>query len=173
MSKNFAEQESLPDFSALVKALNDAGAQVVLIGGQAMIAHGSDYQTRDIDFAFSRQKENLRAIVKALEGFNPRPRDFPSDLPFVWDEVSLGNSTSITLATTEGMVDFLAEPSGAPPFKELLAGGLHTSYNGLPVVAASIEHLISMKTAAGRPKDLAHIEELKSLQKLIDEVALD
>jgi hypothetical protein len=37
---------------------------------------------------------------------------------------------------------------------------------GIPVLIASSDHLVAMKLAAGRPKDLADIEELEAIRRL-------
>jgi len=160
--------EKLPDFTTVLKALRESGAQVVLIGGVAMNAHGTDTATFDIDFAFARTRQTERAIAQALGRFHPRPKGFPEGLPFVWDETTVHNMTTLTLATAEGDVDFLAEPDGAPPFTELAARALEVEVFGERVLVASIDDLIAMKRAAGRPKDLLHIMHLEAAKKRSD-----
>jgi hypothetical protein len=159
--------DTIQDFTAILKALNQSKARVVLIGGVAMIAHGSDSATKDIDFAFARDRENLVAIVSALASFSPRPKGFRPEPPFIWDELTLGNSTTLTLTTSVCDVDFLAEPDGAPPFSKLYERGIDISIFGERVRVASAEDLISMKRAAGRERDLYHLRELESLGKLV------
>lgn len=162
-------QERPPDFAGLLRALTQADARFVLIRGFAMIAHGSDYETKDVDFAFVRDPANLKAIVQALRPFSPRPWGFPEDLPFVWDEMSLRNSTILTLETGLGRVDFLAEPPGAPPFETLYHRSPQIELFGMMVRVASIDDQIAMKQAAGRVKDQLHLLELQALKKLIEE----
>lgn len=120
--------------------------------------------TVDVDFAFLRSRENAKRISAALRPFNPRPVDWPEGVPFVWDDQTVFASTSMTLETDIGRIDLLAEPSGSPGY-ELLKGRAQTlELQGFNVRVASIEDLISMKLAAGRPKDLAHVEQLESLR---------
>jgi predicted nucleotidyltransferase len=159
-------QEKPPDFEILVRALIEAEARVVLIGGFAMMAHGSNTDTRDVDFAFARDKQTVHALKVALDPYKPRPRDFPLDLPFLWDEQSIWVSTLLTLQTTVGKIDLLAEIEGVGSFDELDRGALVVPMFGLPVKVASLQHLVAMKLAAGRPKDLIHSEELKRLIEL-------
>jgi hypothetical protein len=51
------------------------------------------------------------------------------------------------------------------PFHELWAAAATMNIGGQDVRVASIEHLIRMKTAAGRPQDLADIERLRAKVK--------
>jgi len=75
----------------------------------------------------------------------------------------------VALKTDIGRIDLLAEPAGAPSFKELKAHALLVELDGFQVYVASIDDLISMKEAAGRPKDLGAVAELKTLKGLHEE----
>jgi hypothetical protein len=140
-----------------------------VIGGLALIFHGGDYSTTDVDFSLVRKRENARIIASVLAPYHPLPIDWPEGVLFVWDEATLMNSTNLTLTTDLCRIDFLAEPAGAPPYAELKARADRFDLDGSTVYVACIEDLISMKRAAGRPKDLAHAAELETIQKLLDE----
>lgn len=47
-------------------ALRDAGVEFVLIGGAAMVAHGSAQVTQDLDICYGRSRENIGRLVSAL-----------------------------------------------------------------------------------------------------------
>jgi len=47
-----------------------------------MVLHGSNYMTSDIDFAISRDRENLKKVAAALSQDHPKPEGWPADLPF-------------------------------------------------------------------------------------------
>ncbi len=81
-----------------------------------MIAHGSTRNTFDTDISIARGRENAVRIVRALAPLKPRPRDFPPDLPFVWDETTVRSMSIATLTTTAGYLDWLTEPEGVDPF---------------------------------------------------------
>ncbi len=49
----------------------------VVIGGVALSVHATAYIMFDIDFAYSRNKENLAKIAKTLAPYSPRLRGFP------------------------------------------------------------------------------------------------
>ena len=158
-------QEKPPDLESLIRALIEKGARVVLVGGYAMIAHGANTETRDVDFAFAREKQTVRAIVEALAPFRPFPREFPAGLPFVWDELSVSTSTLMTLQTTAGKIDLLGETPGVETFEELYRSADTINLYGFQVKVACMEHLIAMKRAAGRQKDLDHLQNLENLRR--------
>lgn len=157
--------EQLPDFRAILEALSRADVRCVLIGGLALTVHGSSYVTQDIDFGYSRDKMNVQALVRALEAVHPRARGLPPDLPFVWDERTLRALTNMTLDTDVAPVDLLADIPGVASFEALWERSVVMEVYGVRVRVAAIEDLIAMKVAADRPKDRAHLVELRALYR--------
>jgi hypothetical protein len=49
------------------------------------------------------------------------------------------------------------------PYRDLKAAGTKITVSGRQVVVASLDHLIAMKEAAGRPKDLLRATEYRVL----------
>jgi hypothetical protein len=126
---------------------------------------GSAYLTKDLDICFSRSGTNPKRLAAALAPFQPRLRDFPAGLPFVWDETMLQNGTIFTLTTDLGIIDLLAEAAGVGSFDEVKRRSIEVDAFERCVYTLSIEALIDTKRAAGRSKDLAHIHELESLRE--------
>ncbi len=89
----------------LFQALNEESAEVILIGGVAMIAHGISYNTNDIDLCYKRDRDNIERLIRAIAPFNPRMRvenltDAEAQaLPFQFDVRSPWNIESLTLMT--------------------------------------------------------------------------
>lgn len=54
------------DLARICRALNDAGARYVLIGGFAVIAHGATRFTKDIDLLVDDAPENVARVKQAL-----------------------------------------------------------------------------------------------------------
>lgn len=102
-----------------IQSLADNGVDFVIVGGVAIKIHSSAYVTLDLDFCYSRTKENLSKIVSALSGFNPRPRDFPKELPYFFDERTLQNATNFTFETDIGDIDLLGEVAGVGTYTEV------------------------------------------------------
>lgn len=158
--------EAPPDFQCLLKRLSAANVRFVLIGGLAMVAHGSSYVTRDVDLGYDRSPSNLKALASALAPFHPRLRDLPTELPFMWDERALQIGMNFTLVTDKGDVDLLGHTPGVFSFEELWDESIEMELYGERVQVASLDHLIAMKHAANRPKDQAHLLELEALRSL-------
>lgn len=158
--------EQSNDFQQVIEALNAGGLRFVIIGGIAMRLQGAAHMTDDIDFAFARDPQSLEALVKALTPYHPRLRGAPPGLPFFWDVRTLQTSINMTLETDAGSVDLLGEPAGVASFEDLWQGATVMDRQGVPVRVASVDALIAMKRAAGRPKDQAHLLELERLRQL-------
>jgi hypothetical protein len=133
----------------------------VVVGGLAGMAHGSRYPTNDTDVAYGRDKANLERLARALQELGATLRGAPPDVPFVVDAVSLANGANFTFDTKFGPFDILGDPAGAPRYEALRDDGVGAELFGVSVVVASLDHLIAMKEAAGRPRDLLAASEYR------------
>jgi hypothetical protein len=88
------------------------------------------------------------------------------DVPFIPDGRTLTRTRILTLDTPLGLIYLLAQPDGAPPYERLRERAVRELIGGVEVQVASLEDLIAMKKAAGRPKDLVAVEELEAIQRL-------
>lgn len=149
-------------FEKAVQALSDAGVDFVVIGRVSAALHGSARVTFDLDICYSRAASNLQRLA-ALAPFHPRPREFPGDVPFVWDEKTLGNATMLTLQTDLGEIDLLAEVSGLGSYGEAKANSVVVEAFGRNIWTLDLPSLIKAKRATGREKDLQALPELESL----------
>lgn len=120
-------------------------------------------------FVIIRTTENLKKIAKALAPFNPRLRDFPKELPFVWDEITLQNGTNFTLETDIGDIDLLGEVSGVGDFKAVESESVEMEILDVFVKVISLDDLIKAKRAAGRTKDLLVLPELEALRETLSD----
>jgi hypothetical protein len=151
------------NFIAAVQALVDKDVDFVIIGGWSAILHGSSSVTNDLDICYSRSPDNLKRVVAALTSFNPRLRDLPQNLPFVWDQTTLRNAAILTLSTDLGAIDLLAEVSGLGGFEEVKSNSVLVQAFGRDVWTLDLPALIRAKRAAGRAKDLQILPELEGL----------
>ncbi len=104
-------------------------------------------------------------LAAALETFKPRPREFPPDLPFIFDAQALLSNELLTLETTAGDVDLLASVKGIGGFDAVATFAESVAYDGFTLQVLSIDGLIIAKRAAGRPKDQAGLLELEALRE--------
>lgn len=135
----------------------------VLIGGLAAIAHGSARATFDLDVAYARSDENLERLSLALRELGATLRGAPAGLPFQPDSETLRRGLNFTFTTKAGSLDVIGEPAGAPPYAELRRRASVERISGLSIRVSSVDHLIAMKEAAGRPHDKVTAAELRVL----------
>jgi predicted nucleotidyltransferase len=157
-----------PDFrpTELLQRLVDGGVDFVVVGGLAAVAHGSAAITRDLDITYSPDEANLGRLGQVLVALDARLRGVTEDVPFIPDGRTLRRTRILTLDTPDGWIDLLAQPDGAPVYERLRAGATRAEVAGVEVWIASLDDLIAMKKAVGRPKDLVAVEELEAIQRL-------
>lgn len=159
---------SWPSFrpSGLLKRLVAHGVDFVVIGGIALIAHGSARNTRDLDIVYATDPANVDALGAALIEISARLRGVPDEVPFVPDGRTLRRAQILTLDSDEGWLDLLVAPAGSPPYPELRERADRVTIGGVAVLIASLEDLERMKRAAGRLRDLADLEEIEVIRRL-------
>lgn len=135
----------------------------ILVGGGAGIAHGLARATYDVDVVYSRDVDNIQRLVDALRDQAPYLRGAPPGLPFRWDVATIQHGLNFTLTTSLGNLDLLGEITGGGTFEELLPHCASIEFHGIRCHVVTLERLILLKRAAGRPKDLEVIAELQSL----------
>jgi hypothetical protein len=67
--------------------------------------------------------------------------------------------------TRLGDFDVLGTPSGTRGYDDLVRSAETVDVGGRSVLVASVDDLIRMKRAAGRPKDLVEVEILGALRE--------
>jgi hypothetical protein len=156
-----------------IEALIGQRVRFVVIGGFAAQLLGSSLLTGDLDVCYAREDENLERLTRALRKLHARLRGAPGDVPFVLDAKTLRMGDHFTFDTDAGALDCLGTPSGVPGgFEELERASEEFEIDSYRVKVASIDDLIRMKRAAGRPKDLRVVEELGALRDEIDQRAV-
>lgn len=151
-----------------IVSLTDNEVDFVIVGGVAIKLHSSGYLTVDLDFCYSRSPSNILHVVAALSPFNPRPRDFPKELPYYFDERSLQNGTNFTFETSIGDIDLSGEVSGVGLYEDVVMRSEEFELYGRKVKVLDLNALIDAKRAAGRPKDLLVLPELEALREALD-----
>ena len=151
------------DPSSALQTLAEAGVDFVVIGGVAGGAHGSSYGTFDLDIVYARDRENLERLAAVLRSIDATLRGAPSDLPFQLEADSLEAGDHFTFSTRLASLDILGRPAGAPPYETLKAAATTIDVAGHAIRIASLDHLIAMKEAAGRPRDKLMATEYRVL----------
>jgi predicted nucleotidyltransferase len=150
----------------LLVRLASSKVDFVVVGGVAVIAHGYERNTKDLDVCYSRDPANLDALGAVLVDLGARLRNIDEDIPFVPDARTLRGMEILTLDTPEGGLDLLVDPDGSPGYEALKANAERIDFDGFEILIASIEHLLAMKRAANRPQDQTDVEALLAIQRL-------
>ncbi len=158
---------------AIVKALNGARVQYLIVGGLAVVAHGYERLAKNLDLVIGLERENiirgLRALMKIGRQMSipVTPEDFAdkarrahwrkSKIMIVlklWSDTH--RRTPVDVFIYEPF-DFDAEYAASRHEKVML---------NVKAPVVSLKTLLKMKRTAGRPQDLADILDLKRIEKL-------
>ena len=161
----------LSSFEALATALQNAGVRYLVAGGLAVGAHGHLRFTKDVDIVIELIPDNIERAFTALASLGYRASVPVTMKQFANTSVREGWVRDKGMqvlqfwsdAHRETSVDvFVSEPF---PFEEEYGRALvKPLHDALPVRFVSLRTLIEMKQKAGRPQDLADIEQLRSIQ---------
>jgi predicted nucleotidyltransferase len=146
---------------SLLRRLTDAEVDFVIVGGVAVVLQASPRFTRVLDICYATAQDNLERLGAVLVDLGAMLRGVEQDLPFVPDARTLTQTQILTLSTGEGDIDLLVNPDGSPGYAALRRRADRMDLDGLTVAVASVEDLIAMKRAAGRPQDLVDLESLE------------
>ena len=154
--------------SDLLRALHQADVRFVVVGGVAMVAHGSAHVTQDLNVCYDREAGNLGRLAGALAPLKPhlRLQGEPQGLPFLWDVETLLRGMNFTLTTPHGDLDLLGEITGLGSYERVRQHAEPVTLFGHETWIVGLRDLIASKRAAARPKDLRQIPELRALLAL-------
>lgn len=158
---------------AVVKALNAARVQYLIVGGVAVVAHGYERFTRDLDLVIGLERENITRGLRALLriGYNIRipvtPEQFAD--PALREEWRRDkNMIVLQLWSDEHKrtpIDvFVYEPFDFA--KEFARATRQPVLGKETAPVLNRETLIALKKSAGRPQDLADVEKLEKIDTL-------
>lgn len=152
-----------PDFrpTLLIGALVRAEVDFVVIGGVAVVVQASPRFTRDLDISYATDTANLERLGTLLVALDAKLRGVEEDVPFTPDARTLRHTQMLTLTTRDGDLDLLVDPPGSPGYPALRRHADLVDLDGDSVPIASLEDLIEMKRATGRPQDEIDVESLE------------
>ena len=141
------------DTESLLKLLNENGVEFVIIGATAFPVHGYSRATLDIDIFIRPEKENAERTLNALTAFG-----------FDMTDVTIEDLLQKKLLIRQYLLETDIHPFvQGTTFEKAWENKVEDRYGGTSVFFASLDDLIAMKEAAGRPKDL---EDLKYLLEI-------
>ena len=166
----------ISSLEAIFRALNDAQAEYLVVGGVAVIAHGYVRFTNDLDLVLSLSSDRLAYGLEALDALGFRPRipvklvDFADTATrTAWQtEKQMVVFSLFNLDDPELIVDlFVTEPF---EFEAEYRNAMWQTFgNDIRVPMISLSRLMDMKRDAGRPHDLVDLEKLAIIQSIKNE----
>lgn len=157
--------------SKIIRKFDELGVRYLIAGGFAVVAHGYNRFTADLDLILGLDSENALKALAVLkeEGYEPKipvPIEQFADAQLRRDWVENCNMVAFPLWSeqhrTTGIDLFVTEPldfetSFARRFREKLPDGTEANF-------VSLDDLLKLKRDAARPKDLQDIYYLLSLR---------
>lgn len=159
-------------FVPIFEALNGGGARYVTVGGFAVVLHGHARLTADIDLVVDLDPEEARKVIDVLTTLGFRPR-----VPVRAEEFADPKARRAWIEEKNMQVFSLYDPENPlvtidlfvdypMPFDGLYERSQEVFVGGVGVRIASLDDLVAMKRAAGRPEDLQDVERLEEIARL-------
>ncbi len=152
---SYARAPEPEDLVRICRALNDAGARYVLIGGFAVLAHGASRFTKDIDLLVDDAPENIARVKQGLAILADNAAADVAD-----DDV---REHTVVRVIDEVIVDLMGRACGLS-FADVAADMEWHDMDGLRVPVASPASLVRTKETS-RPQDAI---DRSFLQQLIE-----
>jgi hypothetical protein len=156
----------LLDPEPLLRRLVEADVDFLVIGGVAVAAQGYGRSTKDLDIVYATNAANLERLGEALVALGARLRGIGEDVPFVPDARTLKRTAILTLDTPLGSIDLLVDPDGADRYEAMRERADLVDLDGVEFRVVSLDDLLPMKRAAGRPQDVADVDALLTTRRV-------
>ena len=145
------------DYIDMLKCLNKAGVDYILVGGWAVNMYGYIRATVDLDIWILADADNAKKVYAAVAEFGApiaemKPEGF----------AEYGMIFQIGVAPCR--VDIISKISGVS-YADAVNRAVPKTIDGVPVRIISLDDLIANKKASGRTKDIADVEVLEGLRK--------
>lgn len=153
------------DAETLLERLIRSGAEFVIVGGYAAVAHGCTLLTQDLDVCCRFSSENLMSIQKALTDLHPVHRMTPNRIPLSLTPETCRGLKNLYLDTDWGALDCLSEITGIGNYEKVRAESVEIQLPSGACRLLSRNALIESKKAMGRPRDLEAVKQLQYMEQ--------
>jgi hypothetical protein len=142
------------DTETLLRSLSEHSVRYVVIGATAFPVHGYARATLDIDVFIEPTEENARRTREALIAFG-----------YDLTDVSTEELRTKKILFRQYLLELDVHPfAKGVTFDDVWARRVEDRIGSTPAAFASLDDLIRMKEAAGRPKDLEDLRHLRRLR---------
>ena len=141
------------DFKDLLQALNDAGAEYLVVGGYAVIEHTEPRYTKDIDVWVNATRNNAKRVLTAL-------REYGAPVADLTIEYLTSDDAFFQIGVEPVRIDIIVNLIGLD-FANCWKLRHIANVGGTLVNFIAIKDLIKNKELTGRSMDLTDVERLK------------
>ena len=142
-----------PDFKEFLRSLNDNQVRYLVAGGYAVALYGYPRYTKDLDIWIELDRDNAERIIAALEQFGFASLELAA-------EDFLDPGTIIQLGYPPNRIDLLMTLTGVD-FQTCFESRKAINIDDIVVNFINLDNLRRNKRAAGRPQDLADLDNLE------------
>ena len=142
------------DFKDLLRIFAEREVEYLIVGAYAVIHHTQPRYTKDIDLWLKPSVENAERVARAF-------RDFGMPMIEVTQDDFAHEGLQYVVGVSPCQIDFLTSLPGLPSFDQAWENRSTGFAEGIPVHHLGKKDLIHAKQIAGRPQDLADIDELR------------
>jgi len=138
--------------------------EYIMVGGFATNMHGFSRVTDDLDMWIHDTNRNRERLGLAFDQLEIAPKEIVERMQFVpgWTNFSLVNGFKIDVMTSLKGLENLS-------FYDCFEIAIKVEVENISVPFLHINHLITAKKAANRPKDQLDIIELEKIKKRLEE----
>jgi predicted nucleotidyltransferase len=144
------------DFKDFIQSLNKFEVEYILIGGYAVILHGYNRTTGDLDIWVNPTEINYTKLIKAFSFFG-----FPTNAIDIKRFLNQETYNVFTFGRPPMAIDIVTSIQGVE-FLDAIQNASEVQVQGIVVRLLSRSDLILTKKASGRFKDLDDLENLHS-----------
>jgi hypothetical protein len=156
---------SAPLFDELLGRLGQGGVRFVVIGGLALGSWGVVRGTKDCDIVPDPAPENLDMLAHVASELGGHVQLGESLLGSERSIAALLRSGERALISTRlGDLDVVQGLEGVLSYEELRTRAIDVDMADMTIAICALDHLRTMKRAAGRPRDLVDLEDLDAAQ---------
>ena len=141
------------DVRALIELLIEHDVEFAVCGGHAVAHHGYPRMTMDVDLLITPGVRNATRMMAVLKDFGFESAGVPR-------QAFMKEGSAVTLGVQPNQIDLLTSISREPTI-EVMQRTVDGELAGMHVRFIGLSDLIEAKRQAGRPKDLADLDELE------------
>lgn len=143
-----------PFYKEFIQMLNKHEVQYILVGGAAVHSHGYDRYTGDVDIWVNPEESNMTKLFAAID-------EYGFSIEKIVGHQFTDKDSPIKLMHEGDRIDIIHHLTNVITFDEAWSKVTKEKKDETEFNLINYHHLISIKKAAGRLKDLADVEELQ------------